>query len=512
MILDIHGEINTYYVQTLCMIFFPGAKFSKDQEEGNGPIPKLTLTLDESQSGLLIAHATLQYDRKVSESTETHILVQSQTLDRQRKIVTGKAIFMAGKQMFRYTSPWGILTGVRPAKVANDILLSGNTPTKTKRILRDEYLLNPQKASLAVTVAQTEMSLMRPNQSHRCSIYISIPFCPSRCSYCSFVSYTTPRLLSLIDEYLEVLLTDISHIFSMIKRIGLELATIYIGGGTPTILSASQLEKLLSHIALHTDVTKLEEYTLEGGRPDTITEEKIRICLAHGINRISVNPQTLRDDLLRSIGRMHTVDEFMRAYELVQSSGMPHINVDLIAGLPGDSFANFSSSLDRIIELAPDNITVHTFCVKKAADLLQKGKNVYSRSGGDAAKSVSYSQLKTKFAGYRPYYLYRQKNTVGNLENVGYAKEGAEGMYNIYMMEEMHTIFAAGAGAVTKLVYREVYQSPTDILRIFTPKYPYEYLSRAKQAMCADAPSLPHIELEKTVFDFYEQKHYIKIR
>jgi oxygen-independent coproporphyrinogen-3 oxidase len=226
----------------------------------------------------------------------------------------------------------------------------------------------------------------------------------------------------------------------------------------------------------------LAEFTLEAGRPDTITEEKLAVAKKYGVTRISVNPQTLNDSILRDIGRRHTTEDFYRAYDLAVKSGIRDINVDLIAGLPGDDFKNFSETIDSVIDLAPTNITVHTFCVKKASDALRKNSDVYSLSGGDAAKSISYSQLKTKFAGYKPYYMYRQKNTVGNLENVGFSLDGHEGLYNIYMMEEIQTIFAVGAGAVTKLVKHKHHkdkETETIIKRLFKPKYPYEYLRDA---------------------------------
>ena len=234
------------------------------------------------------------------------------------------------------------------------------------------------------------------------------------------------------------------------------------------------MKRLLKKISENVDINTLEEFTLEAGRPDTITEEKLAVAKKYGVTRISVNPQTLSDDILHEIGRKHTVKDFYRAYEIAKSSGIKDINVDLIAGLPGDDFRNFSETLDKIIELNPSNITVHTFCVKKASDALRKDSNIYSITGNDVAKSVSYAQIKTKFAGYKPYYMYRQKNTVGNLENVGFSKEGSEGLYNVYMMEEIQSIFAVGAGAVTKLVGKN--QGKNKIQRIFKPKYPYEYL------------------------------------
>ena len=288
----------------------------------------------------------------------------------------------------------------------------------------------------------------------------------------------------MIDEYIDAMIKELDEKIDAIKRLGLTVTTVYIGGGTPTTLSAEQLEKLLGHLDKKIDVTSLLEYTLEAGRPDTITADKLDVAKRHGVTRISVNPQTLNGDILREIGRRHTVEDFYKAYAIAKESGIRDINVDLIAGLPGDDFKSFSHTLDEIISLSPTNITVHTFCVKKAADVLRDNDRVYSIIGGDTAKSVSYAQINTKFNGYKPYYMYRQKNTVGNLENVGFAIEGHEGLYNIYMMEEVQSIFAVGAGAVTKLVDRGA-DGKARIKRIFNPKYPYEYLDReARSANC----------------------------
>jgi oxygen-independent coproporphyrinogen-3 oxidase len=264
------------------------------------------------------------------------------------------------------------------------------------------------------------------------------------------------------------------------------------------------LDALLDRINKNIDVSTLMEFTVEAGRPDTITEEKLRVITSHGAKRISVNPQTLNDELLMSIGRHHTVDQFYRAYEMARNAGVETINVDLIAGLPGDTFGNFANSIDSIIALAPENITVHSFSVKKAADLRRKD-SIYDDSLFDdtASKSIEYSQLKTKFSGYKPYYMYRQKNTVGNLENVGYSLEGREGMYNIFMMEELHSVFAVGAGAVTKLVdYKKPSVGASRIQRIFTPKYPYEYLRDALKIREGDSEAgiLP---LAEKIKEFY---------
>ena len=307
----------------------------------------------------------------------------------------------------------------------------------------------------------------------------------------------------MIDDYLEAMLNELDDTFNTIKKLGMRVTTIYIGGGTPTTLSASQLERLMSKINEHIDTSTLLEFTLEAGRPDTITREKFEVAKSYGVTRVSVNPQTLNDDILKEIGRHHTVDDFFRAFALAKEIGFRDINVDLIAGLPGDDFKNFSETVDRIIELAPTNITVHTFCVKKASDALRNNSSVYSLTGGDAAKSVSYAQLKTKFAGYKPYYMYRQKNTVGNLENVGFSIEGHEGLYNVYMMEEFQTIFAVGAGAVTKLVkFENGINSEAIIMRLFRPKYPYEYLREAEIA--GENGQCIREEDKKKIFEFFE--------
>ena len=254
--------------------------------------------------------------------------------------------------------------------------------------MRDEYFLNPQKAALAVSVAGTEKRLLKKIPKNSCSIYISIPFCPSRCAYCSFVSYTTKRLLSLIDEYLDALVDELDETFTTTKKLGMQVLTVYIGGGTPTTLSAKQLTRIFEKIKEHIDPLSLMEFTLEAGRPDTITEEKLMVAKKYGVTRISVNPQTLSDDILKEIGRKHTVEDFYRAYDIAKKSGIKDINVDLISGLPNDDFKSFSETVDKIIELAPTNITVHTFCVKKAADTAKNASEIYTLNATDATKGL----------------------------------------------------------------------------------------------------------------------------
>ena len=475
MKLILEGNINAYYVQTLCMIFFPGAKFGAAEQE-NPNAPELYLRMTEQADGVDI-YVRVNAEGKSAECDKFYAYTQETDKVKTAKIACGAAIITACGEILGYRPSWGMLTGVRPSKVATELLQAGLSKTRVKRILASEYFVIPKKAALATDVALNEQKLIGTPSPKDCSVYISIPFCPTRCSYCSFVSYTSAKLLNLIPEYLLHLARDLEITFAKIKQMGLRICTIYIGGGTPTILSADQLRFLLSKISELTDVSALEEYTLESGRPDTITAEKMAVAKEYGVTRVCVNPQSLCEAVLQSIGRSHTAEDFMRAYDVARESGIANINTDLIVGLPGDTFKTFSATFDKILSLRPENITVHTFCIKKAAEILRQGNGIYSLRGGDSGKCVDYSQLKTQQEGYLPYYMYRQKNTVGNFENVGFSLEGAEGRYNVYMMEEVHSIFALGAGAVSKMVnYRPADGGKPIIERLFYPKYPYEYL------------------------------------
>ena len=475
MHIKLESPINRYYVQTLCMIFFPGARFGEKEEAGEDN-PSLYLRTVKNDTHIT-AYAEISLGDKKCCAEKSAEMIAGRTEERTLKIAVGDAVLAAAGELMGYRPAWGMLIGVRPSKVATEMLNSGMSKTRVRRTLNTDYLVIPKKAALAVDVALNEKRISGDVGPKDCSVYVSIPFCPSRCTYCSFVSYTSKRLLDLIPQYLDRLLLDIEANFKVISELGLNVKTVYIGGGTPTILSAEQLERLLSKIAELTDVTKLAEYTLESGRPDTITAEKLAVAYEYGVTRVSVNPQTLCEEILYGIGRSHTVEQFFEAYEMAKASGIRTVNVDLIAGLPGDNFKSFSSSYDQILNLRPENITVHTFCVKKSAEVLRRSSKVYSVTGGDAGKCVDYSQIKALHNGYIPYYMYRQKNTVGNYENVGFSLEGHEGLYNIYMMEELHSIFAAGAGAVTKLVDNTGNDtSGKSIERLFNQKYPYEYL------------------------------------
>ncbi len=494
-------ELNQYYFQTLCMIFWPGVRFGAGAEaDEDAPAVSFRIRTEETR---VYARVTIADKHRMTSVERGIDFSDEHTPQMTAKLAAGSAILAACADYMHYSPSWGVMTGVRPSKVASEYLRRGYSASKTKAALRQDYYLFPKKAALVTEIAQLEAKLAKPYYNGWCSLYISIPFCPSRCAYCSFVSYTSKKLLALIPTYVDMLCDEIDLRLDVIKELGLKVASVYIGGGTPTILNEEQLERVLTHINRGIDTDDLAEFTLEAGRPDTITQEKLRIAKRLGVTRISVNTQTLNDTVLESIGRAHTAEDFFRAYELAVNSDIDCINTDLIAGLPGENFISFSQSFDKVLELHPENITVHTFSVKKAADILKHGASVYSRVNSDAGKSVDYSQINAKASGYRPYYLYRQKNTVGNYENVGFALKGYEGLYNIFMMEEIHTVFAAGAGAVNRLVAPSqggvIGGNSPKIKRIFNPKYPYEYLAETDPVKRAASI----IEDNKKMIEFY---------
>ena len=473
MRVTINGSVSRFYVETLCLLYYPGSKFS-DKSESDGRAAEVSL--DKNAEGYF-AKVEL-CDNGETFTGEGSVLI-GETLSRPsmaEKIAVGRAFLEAGEKAVGIKPPWGILTGVRPSKLALFELEKGIADDDVARSLSSDYSMRSEKASLACSVARAESAVIKPSFENECSVYAAIPFCPTRCSYCSFVSFTSERLLSLIPEYLTVLKRDIASVGELVSRLGKRVTSFYIGGGTPTVLDEKQLDDLLDAVSSSFDVTSFSEFTLEAGRPDTITKDKFDIAASHGVSRVSVNTQTLNPEVLSSIGRRHTPDDFFRALEAARKAGIPNINVDLIAGLPGESAESFLASVDGVSALAPENVTVHTFCVKRSAEL--KDKNVYAAECATAEKGVSTSFEKLIFNGYLPYYMYRQKNAVGNLENVGYTLPGHEGLYNILMMEEIQPIFAVGASAVSKLVGRDGRGAPV-IERIAECKYPYEYLREA---------------------------------
>ena len=482
----LEGKINRLYVQTLCMMFFRGEKFSENEENPRGILKVVT---EDTESGI-VCNAYLSYGDKSAKGSSFEMFSKDDKYERTSKIAVGKAVYSAGVELTGREVPWGILTGIRPSKIASELLDNMQDDYAIKE-LQTKYLLSSEKARLAVEVAKNEAQIFKKADQNTCSMYISIPFCPTRCSYCSFISYASPKLFELIPSYIDKLVLDIKLAFLRINRLKLKLISIYIGGGTPTTLNVSQLDRILSVIDENLNKAELLEYTVECGRPDTVTKEKLLLLKKYGVGRISINPQTLNDDVLKTIGRHHTVEDFFKAFKIAKESGIEIINTDLIAGLDNDSFDSFKKTVDDIIKLAPQNITVHSFSVKKSAQILSDDKGVYEREGEEALHSVQYSYDTLTANGYVPYYMYRQKNTIADLENVGYAKKDTFGIYNVLMMADGHTVFGIGAGATTKLVKKN--GGNISIHRIFSPKYPYEYLQDNQ-------------DIEKDIFDFFKEE------
>lgn len=366
-----------------------------------------------------------------------------------------------------YSPEWGILTGIRPSKVMRNYL-SSLGEEKAKQYFKDELFVSEKKTELAFEVAKREQKIIDLSGKDSFSLYISIPFCPTRCSYCSFISHSYESVKKLIPEYVEKLTEEIVLTGKIANELGLKAETVYFGGGTPTTLSADDLKKITNAVGESFNLENCREFTIEAGRPDTVTAEKLDVLKNSGVTRISINPQTFNDEVLKVIGRRHTGQQTVDSFLLAREKGFDNINMDLIAGLPTDTPESFNGTLEKVLSLSPENVTVHTLSIKRSS--FMSGETDYSNARL-AEKMLLSAEQKLK-GEYSPYYMYRQSKTLGNLENVGWCKKGREGLYNIFMMEETHSVFACGAGAVTKL------KSPENdnIERIFNFKYPFEYI------------------------------------
>ena len=369
----------------------------------------------------------------------------------------------------------GSIPGIRPGKLAARLLEQGKSPAQVSRILGDTYYVSPSRRRLAVETAQAGLRAKADLRPEDISLYIGIPFCPTRCAYCSFVSQSVEKSLGLMEPYLDVLCREITDAAQMVRETGLRIKSFYMGGGTPTTLSAQQMDRLLTHLNRSFDLSGCVEYCIEAGRPDTITREKLQVLLDHGADRISVNPQSLEDTVLQAIGRRHTARDIEDTMALAASMGFPHVNMDLIAGLPADTPEGFRRTLDKCLTFGADNITVHTLSLKKGSRILLEGLPIPTAE--DVARMLDYADPTLRAAGFSPYYLYRQKYMSGSFENVGWCISGAEGLYNIYIMEELHSILSLGAGGSTKMV------DPVRgrIERVFHAKYPTEYIQRPEK-------------------------------
>ena len=365
---------------------------------------------------------------------------------------------------------WGALTGVRPAKLVRSLLDRGLTRGQVAERFRSRYFVSPARTALAVRCAAYAQQALEQMEDNTVSLYLGIPFCPSRCAYCSFVSSSIEKSVDLIAPYVDALCEEVRKTGQLLRERGQKVTSVYIGGGTPTTLSAEQLARLMDVTANAMDFSALREYTVEAGRPDTITPEKLRAIRAGGADRVSINPQTMEDAVLERIGRRHSAQDVVRAYEQARAAGFPVINMDTIAGLDGDTPEGFAHTIEQLVQLDPENITVHTLAIKRGADLSDRAGNAAQQD--TVAQMLDFAMDCLPRAGYGPYYLYRQKFSAGGFENVGWCKPDTESFYNIAMMEEIQTILSCGAGGVSKRVERDTGR----ITRYNAPKYPREYL------------------------------------
>lgn len=368
--------------------------------------------------------------------------------------------------------PWGRLTGIRPAKIARGLFESGmNEAEVTEKFLND-YGADSYRSHLAAAIAKREIKLMKDMYENGVSLYVGIPFCPSRCAYCSFISFSVEKTAELMAPYLEALQKEIRSCAKLLNKHGKQLETVYIGGGTPTTLSPRGLETLIKTLKSEFDFGKVKEFSVEAGRPDTITAEKLSVLKELGVTRISLNPQTVNPEILNIIGRKHTPGQFYDAFKAAHEAGFYNINTDIIAGLPGESAESFKNTVDAVISLEPKEITVHTMSLKRASVINQNIGGYRITDGETVSEMLAYASERLDKSGFLPYYMYRQKNILGGFENTGFAKPGFECLYNVYIMEEVQSILALGAGASTKIIL------PDDIERIFNVKEPTEYIGR----------------------------------
>lgn len=452
-------EMLLYESINLTKAFFIGEKVVF---EGDGQI---TVTVRKSDEIITVTLADETRTETDSEPVRQSEYLCAPDLD----LALGRAYYRAGIRFCGRKPPWGILTGVRPAKLFMG-LTAESSQKQAERVFTDDYYVAEKKTRLCALVAENRIKSGVVSKTDECSLYISIPYCPSRCAYCSFVSQDNDRYdQKQIDQYLKLLLLEITQTCAYIKNAGQKIITVYVGGGTPAILSPMQLSQLTE--VLVQNAPECRELTVELGRPDAINAEKLNALRAVCDARISINPQTLHDRVLERIGRKHTVRQFYSAYEAAVKAGFSNINVDLIAGLPGDTEDGFIQSVTGIHSLSPANITIHSYAKKRGSRLAQEGgadeliQSETVEHGLDRCANILLN------GGYSPYYLYRQRDISGGGENVGWCRSDSFGLYNIYMMDELHSIYGCGAGSVTKAV-----RAQNDLVRFFNQRLPLEYI------------------------------------
>ncbi len=480
MTLVFNGHTLNYEIESLCKLFFPAKGFvqlsnSYDKPEDNYIIT--TLTTNEEISLLAVE---ISYNGGEYHDSGT-ICVTHPDYQNECEQLFGRMIYRILSTLLDIHPKWGILTGIRPVVRVHKMRAKGYSDGEIRSILADTYLVTKEKIDLAFKIANNQRVVLEDITKKDYSLYVSIPFCPSRCSYCSFVSQSinNAKAMALVPQYIDRLCEELSTTAYVAKELGLNLRSIYIGGGTPTAITASQLEQVTNAISANFDVSLAQEYTVEAGRADSITREKLAVIKDSGATRISINPQTFNDNVLEVIGRNHTAKQVIDCYNMAVEMGFTDINMDFIAGLPTDTLDSFKHTIDTAVSLNPANITVHTLALKKSSSLYGNEKDQTILPQDQTEQMVLYASQTLQSNGYEPYYMYRQKNTLQNLENIGYAKKGYYSYYNIYIMEEVMAILATGAGGVSKLI--DFTTGRFD--RSFNFKFHFEYLDRFDQVI-----------------------------
>ncbi len=456
MNLTISGHDDRYAVEQLLMSLLGQQEITVSSRLSRGKI-------------WLTAITEIEKDGKKSRCARR--LKAEQETVRLRRQILQQSVYLAALPHLERTPAWGAMAGVRPTKLSTKHLLEGGTAESADKLLKNVYFVTPQRRKLAVNCSLSTVEAVKKTDPNDISLYVGIPFCPTRCSYCSFVSNTVGKRTELIEPYLNALYKELAHAGKLLANSGKTIRTIYIGGGTPTTLTSEQMARLLDTISHSFDLSRCIEFTVEGGRPDTLTAEKLRLICQHGADRMSINPQTMEDAVLKACGRPHTAQDILDRYQEAVDAGFSAINMDLIAGLPKDSYDGFRRSLDTVAALHPANITVHTLALKKGADLFENPRELPDFD--TVSRMVDYANDLLPTLGYKPYYLYRQKYMSGSFENVGWSREGLDCLYNIYMMEEIHTILSLGGGGMNKITFPD-----GSIQRFHNPKFPEQYIEQ----------------------------------
>ena len=366
-----------------------------------------------------------------------------------------RSMFKILEQKFKSNVPWGILTGIRPVKIVHALLDEGKDEEYIKEKLKEDYYIKDDKIELALNIAKRERQFIYPIDENKVSLYVGIPFCPTRCYYCSFPANPVDKFGGKKPLYVEKLLQEARGVAELLRDNNKEIETLYIGGGTPTTLSPEEMDTLIKGLYKEFDLSKIKEFTVEAGRPDTINREILEVLKKHGVDRISINPQTMNDETLQKVGRKHSVNDIIECFQLARELGFDNINMDIILGLVDENLEMVENTLKQIEKLSPESLTVHTLAVKRTSKLKENIDDYELTQFDEMTKMIDLSMKYAKKMGLNPYYMYRQKHMLGNLENIGYAKEGYECIYNIQIMEERQSNIAFGAGSITKFVYTD---------------------------------------------------------